>query len=344
MKKIKVLMTLRFAENLIDRVREVSPNLVVTQKSVKEDWDSMDTGEFFDGDEEVLYGFMPPKDLSRAPKLKWVQLHSAGINHLLIRNHPILTSKIKVTTSSGIHAVPIGEFSIAMMMALARRVPRMVRMQDSGVWTPSAERWKTFLGPEMHGKTLGIVGYGSIGREVARIAKSGFGIKILAMTYSGQKPDRGYCAPGVGDPDGELPDGWFDRKQLRTMLAISDYVLISTPLTDATRNLIGEAELRAMKPTAFIINIARGGIIDETALIRALKENWIAGAGLDVFDKEPLPANSELWKLENALIAPHVSSATPHYDERAADLFCENLRRYLAGKELLNLINLDKGY
>jgi phosphoglycerate dehydrogenase-like enzyme len=231
-----------------------------------------------------------------------------------------------------------------MMMALARRVPRMVRMQDTGMWTPSADRWKTFLGPEMHGKTLGIVGYGSIGREVARIAKNGFGMRILAMTQSGQKKDRGYVEPGVGDPDGELPDGWFERKQLRTMLAISDFVLISTPLTDATRNLIGDTELRAMKPTAFIVNIARGGIIDEAALIRALKENWIAGAGLDVFEKEPLPAESELWKLENALIAPHISSATPNYDDRATDLFCENLRRYLGGKELLNLVNLEKGY
>jgi len=344
MKKIKVLMTLRFQEKQLERVRAVSPQLVVVQKSVKDEWDGTDTGVFFDGDEEILYGFMPPRDLAIAPKLKWMQLHSAGINHLLIRNHPILASTIKITTSSGIHAVPIGEFAIAMMMALARRVPRMVRMQDSGAWTPSADRWKTFLGTELRGKTLGIVGYGSIGREVARIAKQGFGMHVLAMTQSGQKKDRGYVEPGVGDPDGELPDGWFERKQLRTMLAISDFVLISTPLTDATRNLIGETELRVMKSTSFIVNIARGGIIDESVLIRALKENWIAGAGLDVFEKEPLPADNELWKLENALIAPHISSATPNYDDRATDLFCENLRRYLGGKELLNLVDLEKGY
>jgi phosphoglycerate dehydrogenase-like enzyme len=342
MKKIQVLMTLRFSEEQVARVRAVSPRLVVLQKSVKENWDGMDTGEFFEGDEEILYGFMPPRDLARAPKLKWVQLHSAGINHLVNSHHPILASPIQVTTSSGIHAVPIGEFSIAMMLALARRVPRMVRMQDSGEWT--SERWKTFLGPEMRDKTLGVIGYGSIGREAARIAKHGFGMRILAMTNSGQKKDRGYVEPGVGDPDGELPDGWFDRKQLRTLLAISDFVLVSTPLTNETRHLIGAAELRAMKPTAIIVNIARGGIIDETALVRALKENWIVGAGLDVFEQEPLPADSELWKLENALIAPHVSGATPHYDDRATDLFCENLRRYLRGNELLNLVRPEKGY
>ncbi|MGE5263560.1 MAG: NAD(P)-dependent oxidoreductase, partial [Acidobacteriota bacterium] len=132
--------------------------------------------------------------------------------------------------------------------------------------------------------------------------------------------------------------------RLHDLLAQSDFVLISTPLTDETRWMIGEAELRSMKPTAFIVNIARGEIVDETALVRALKENWIAGAGLDVFAKEPLPTDSELWKLENVLMAPHISSATPYYDDRAVDLFSENLRRYLRGDELLNLVNKAKGY
>jgi phosphoglycerate dehydrogenase-like enzyme len=336
------LMTLRFTEELVDRVRAVSPQLVVVQKSVKENWDGMDTREFFDGDEEILYGFMPPRDLSAAPKLKWVQLHSAGINHLLNSQHPILQSNIKVTTSSGIHAVPIGEFAITMMLALARHVPRMVRMQDSGEWT--RERWKTFLGTELRGATLGIVGYGSIGRHVARIAKHGFGMRVLAMLRGGDHRDRGYTEPGVGDPDGALPDAWFTRAQLLDLLAQSDFVLIATPLTEETRELISERELRAMKPTAFIVNIARGGIINEPSLILALKENWIAGAGLDVFEKEPLPGDSELWKLENAIIAPHVSGATPHYDARATDLFCENIRRYLRGDELLNLVNTENGY
>ncbi len=346
MNSIKILMTLRFNEEQLNRIRAVSPRLVVVQKSVRENWDGMDTGEFFDGDEEILYGFMPPRDLSLAPQLKWVQLHSAGINHLLNSNHPILQSSVKVTTSSGIHAVPIGEFAIALMMALARRVQRMVRMQDSGEWTPSAERWKTFLGPELHGKTLGIIGYGSIGQHVARIAKQGFGMRVLALSRSGYAGarDPGYCEPGVGDPDGTLPDAWFTPAQLLDLLAQADFILVATPLTDETRDLIGEKELRAMKPSSFLVNIARGGIVNESSLIRALKENWIAGAGLDVFEKEPLPAVSELWKLENAIIAPHVSSATPHYDDRATNLFCENLRRYLRGDELLNLVTMEKGY
>ena len=269
-----------------------------------------------------------------------MQLHSAGINHL--GGHPILKSDIRITTSSGIHAIPIGEFAITLMLALARRVPRMVRMQDQGAWPE--HRWKTFVGTELRGKSLGIVGYGSIGRETARIAKLGFGMRILALTRGGDKRDRGYREPGVGDPEGNLPDAWFTRAHLHELLAQSDFVLIGTPLTDETRNLIGAAELHAMKPTAFIVNIARGGIVEEAALVSALKENWIAGAGLDVFDKEPLPAESELWKLQNALIAPHVSSMTPNYDDRVVELFSENLRRYLRGDALLNLVDRQAGY
>ena len=340
MDKLHVLMTLRFSEDQVNRVRAVSPQLEVVQKSVRENWDGMDTGELFDGNEEILYGFMPPRNLAAAPRLKWVQLHSAGINHL--GGHPILKSDIRITTSSGIHAVPIGEFAITLMLALARRVPRMVRMQDRGLWPE--HRWKTFVGTELRGKSLGIVGYGSIGRETARIAKQGFGMRILALTRGGDKRDRGYHEPGVGDPEGTLPDAWFIRAQLNDLLAESDFVLISTPLTDETRNLIGAAELHAMKPTAFIVNIARGGIVGEAALVSALKEDWIAGAGLDVFEKEPLPAESELWKLQNALIAPHVSGATLHYDDRAAELFSENLRRYLNGETLLNLVDRQAGY
>jgi len=340
MNPIKVLLTLRFTDAQIERVRALSSRLVVAQKSVKEGADFSDTSALFDGDEEIFYGMIPPRDLSRALRLKWVQLHSAGINHLT--NHPILQSDVLVTTASGIHATPIGEFAIALMLALARKIPTMTRKQDRAEWPKG--KWNLLLGTELRGKTLGVVGYGSIGREVGRIATRGFAMRVLALTRGGDKRDRGYHEPGVGDPDGTLPDAWFTRAQLLDLLAQSDFVLIATPLTDETRGMIGARELRAMKPTAFLVNIARGGIVDEAALVRALKENWLAGVGLDVFEKEPLPADSELWKLENALISPHVSGATRHYDERAVELFCENLRRYLRGEYLLNLVDTTKGY
>jgi phosphoglycerate dehydrogenase-like enzyme len=340
MNRISVLLSLRFTDAQIERVRAVSPRLVVAQKSVKEGADFSDTSALFGGDEEIFYGMIPPRDLSRAPRLKWVQLHSAGINHLT--NHPILQSDILLTTASGIHATPIGECAIALMLALARKIPTMSRYQDRAEWPKG--KWNLLLGTELRGKTLGVVGYGSIGREAARIAKQGLGMRLLALTRGGEKHDRGYHEPGIGDPDGTLPDAWFARAQLLDLLAQSDFVLIATPLTNETRGMIGERELRVMKPTAFLVNIARGGIVDEAALVRALKENWLAGAGLDVFEKEPLPADSELWKLENALISPHVSGATPHYDDRAVELFCENLRRYLRGEYLLNLVDTTKGY
>lgn len=336
----RVLLTQRFSNAQLDRLRAVSPELEIVQESVREEWDNMDTASFFTGGEEILYCYMPPRDLSVAPSLKWVQLHSAGTNQLT--GHPILKSDIRITTSSGIHAVPIGEFSIALMLALARHVQRMVRMQDSGQW--AKDRWRMFLSEEMRGRTLGIIGYGSIGRETARIAKQGLGMRIVALSRSGNRADRGYHEPGVGDPEGELPDVWLGHHQLDDLLGQSDFVLVATPLTEETRHLIGERELQMMKPSAFIINIARGEIIDEDALVQALRENRIAGAGLDVFEPEPLPASSELWKLENAIIAPHVSAATPHYDDRAVELFAENLRRYLRGDPLLNLVNKETGY
>jgi phosphoglycerate dehydrogenase-like enzyme len=338
--KHKVLITQRFNAAQVERLRAVSNDVQVIQKPVSERWDSMDTGSLFDGTEEVLYGLVPPRDLAVAPALKWVQLHSAGINQLAA--HPILESEITITTSSGIHAVPIGEFSIAMMMALARHVPRMVRLQDRGEWPQ--DRWRMFIGTEMHGKTLGIVGYGSIGRHVARIATQGLGMRVLAMTRSGNKADRGYHEPGVGDPDGRWPSAWFVRDQLADLLAQSDFVLLAVPLTSETRHLIGERELGTIKPEAYIVNIARGEVIDEAALIRALSENRIAGAGLDVFSQEPLPATSPLWHMENVLMAPHVSAATPSYDDRVVALFAENLRRYVQGEPLLNTVDKQLRY
>jgi len=339
-KQIKVLVTGRFNDAQLNRLRAVSPRLFVVLKPAAENWNRADTSDLFEGDEEIFYGIMPPHNLSKASHLKWVQLHSAGTNHLA--DHPIMHSDISITTASGIHAVPIGEFAVMMMLALTRHVPRMVRMQDRGEWPK--DRSKMFAGSELRGKTLGVVGYGSIGREAARIAKQGFSMRVLALTRTGKKEDSDYVEKDIGDPDGRLPDAWFLPNQLDQLLSQSDYVLISTPMTNETQEMIGEAELRAMRPTAYIINIARGAIINENALVRALKEHWIAGAGLDVFATEPLPVTSQLWKLENALIAPHVSGDSPSYLDRAAALFAENLRRYLNGEQLLNLVDRTRGY
>lgn len=335
---IHVLVTARFTKAHLDRLRRISPRLLLTQTIPSREME--DTSPLFTGDEEVYYGMRLPYKLTVAPKLKWVQLHSAGVDHLA--GHPIWKSQIKVTTSSGVHATPIGEFAIALMLGLARKIPRLAYLRERSEWPK--DRWEQLLGVELRGKTLGIIGYGSIGRETARIAKRGFGMRVIAMKRGTNKEDKGFREARVGDPQGRIPEQWFDRAHLLDLLRQSDFVLLAAPFTSETHLMIGETELRSMKPTAFLINIARGELIDEPVLVRALRDKWIAGAGLDAFAEEPLPRTSQLWHLDNVILSPHASSATPHYDDRAVELFAENLRRYLIGEPLLNLVNESSGY
>ena len=331
-------MTMRFGDYLLDEIRAVSPRLQVRQQSVTHDRE--DISAFLDGHEEIIYCGMPPRDLSRVPKLKWVQLHSAGVDHL--RGHPIWNSEIVVTTTSGIHAVPIGECAFAMILALARKFPKMVRLQERAEWPRN--RWELLSGLELRGKTIGIVGYGSIGREIGRIAKYGFHMHVYAMRRTMEKPRRRYSEPGVGDPEGRIPEKWFAPREINEMVQQCDVLALTAPATEETRNLIGETQLRAMKPHALLINVSRGELVDDRALVIALKEGWIAGAGLDVFAIEPLPRGHQFWHMDNVIVSPHVAGATGKYDDRAASLFAENLRRYLTGLPLLNVVPHDLQY
>ena len=335
---IKVLCTLRFTEEQLDKLRAVSPRLVVEQRTCH---DAEGVWEVVKEDTEVLYAFHLPNDLlSRAPRLRWIQLHSAGADHLL--GHHIIKSDLIITTTSGIHATPIAEYAFASILAWSRRVPQMLYYQNRREWPKG--RWDIFVGQELRGATLGIVGYGSIGREVGRIGRC-FGMRVVATKRSaGEVKDMGYRVPGTGDPEGQILDRIYPPERLGEMLAECDFVVISLPLTPETEGLIGEGELRAMKPSAYLVNVSRGEIVDEPVLIRALQEGWIAGAGLDVFEREPLSPDSPLYDLDNVILSPHVAGFSPHYDERASDLFAENLRRYLAGEELLNLVDKEMGY
>ena len=335
---IKVLCTLGFTEEQLDKLRAVSPRLVVEQRTCH---DAEEVREALDEDTEVLYAYhLPDGLLSRAPKLRWVQLHSAGADQLL--GQPIMKSDVLITTTSGIHATPIAEYAFASMLAWSRRMPKMLYYQNRREWPKG--RWDIFVGQELRGSTLGIVGYGSIGREVGRIGKC-LGMRVVATKRSvNEVRDTGHRIPGTGDPEAQVPDRIYPPERLGEMLAECDYVVISLPLTPETKGLIGEEELRAMKPNAYLVNASRGGIVDESMLIKALQEGWIAGAGLDVFETEPLPPGSPLYDLDNVVLSPHVAGFSPHYDERASDLFAENLRRYLAGEELLNLVDKEAGY
>lgn len=339
MQTIKVLATARFTDELLDHLRAVSPRLHVMQQPCHT------AGEVAAAlaahpNTEILYALqVPPDVLDRAPQLRWVQLHTAGADHVL--DHPLMHSDVAITTTSGIHATPIAEYVLASILAYRWQVPRWTRCQREGEW-PS-NRWVLYTRPELRGSTLGILGYGSIGREVARLCQA-FGMRVLAMRRSAERAESGYVVEGTGDPEGTIPERFYPPEELHAMLAECDYVVVALPLTPATTHLIGEAELRAMKPNAYLVNIARGPIVDGGTLARALRERWIAGAGLDVFDQEPLPKESPLWELENALISPHVAGFTSRYDERAVALFAGNLRRYLSGEALLNLVDKTRGY
>lgn len=287
--------------------------------------------------EEVLAGtevllsnpVVPDTILQRAPALKWVQLTSAGADRL-IDSELVRSLRVAVTTASGIHAVPIGEYVTGAMIAFAKGFPRAARSQQQNKWQP-------YVATELEGATVGILGLGAIGRHVAKLAK-GLGMRVLATRRSQEKRASGSDS---GEPN---VDEMFPRDEIAAMLGESDYVVIAVPLTEESRHMIGEVELAAMKPNAVIVNIARGAVIDQPALIRALKAGRIGGAALDVTDPEPLPSDSELWRLDNVMITPHISGGTPKYMDRAIELFCDNLRRYLAGEPLRNLVDSARGY
>lgn len=334
-----VLSTYELDQHWLERFQSLSPDLKIEQRSVpslKEIPDSLWQ------DVEILYTFagtLPSPE--QVPRLRWIQLYSAGANRVL--NQPLFKTSVIFTTTSGLHASNIAEYVMMVILDWYHHFPLMEEWQRRGEWPPAPDREALFTPQELRGKTIGIVGYGSIGRQVARLA-SAFGMRVLAMQRGSDHHDKGFQFPGVGDPEGTIPAHYYTPDQLHEMLSKSDVVVIAVPLTPQTREMFDAAVFRTMKPTAFLVNIARGDVIDEKALIRALEEKQIAGAALDVFDQEPLPSTSPLWHLPNVFISPHVTGLTAEYNERALTIFYENLRRYLAGEPLLNVVDKERGY
>lgn len=258
--------------------------------------------------------------LTRIPNLRWVHTISAGVDHLLFPE--LRDSEVILTNASGVFNVPIAETVMAYILAVVKRLPEF--------WARQREhRWEKLPLRELHGLTVGIIGLGDIGTEVARLCRA-FGMRVLGL--------RRRLAPS------DVADEVLPPDRLHDLLARSDFVVIAVPLTAQTRGMIGRAELAAMKPDAWLINISRGAIVDEEALIEALRAGHIGGACLDVFAEEPLPAESPLWDMPNVIITPHNSWSSPHIEEREIDLFLENLRRYVAGEPLLNVVDKQAGY
>jgi len=318
---LKILVDFDLPEVNTREIRSVSPEVQVRKES--KDSALIDAV----GEAEILFtGEANREMITAAPKLRWIHSWGAGVDRLL-SIPKVARGSVILTNSSGIHSIQISEHVIALMLIFTRKLKEFILFQNDGVWHVPDE---TYIFDELKGKTVGIVGLGSIGSEIAKKAKC-FGMTVLAT--------RRTITAKPTFVDELLPS--YDLKRL---LKESDFVVISAPLTSKTKGMIGAQEFANMKRTAYIINIARGEIIQQNELISALKQKKIAGAGLDVFETEPLQPNSDLWHMKNVIITPHVAGETVHYYERTTKIFCENLRRYINKTPLINVVDKKAGY
>jgi phosphoglycerate dehydrogenase-like enzyme len=280
-------------------------------------------------DAEVIFNWSGSLDLLRqvlamTPRVRWIHTRSAGLDHLLFPE--LVASPAVLTNGTGVFSASLGEFAIAGILFFAKQLRQMVRHQAAGKWVQEDVK-------EIAGQTVGILGYGDIGRAVASRARA-MGMHVLAVK-------RHVPAAGAGDDFAEriyTPDHRIE------MIAASDYVVVTAPLTPETRGMVGAPEFAAMKPTAVIMNLGRGPVIDEPAMIRALADGRIAGAVLDVFDTEPLPAGHPFYGMENVLLSPHCADHTSDWLERAMEFFLENFERYRTGEPLKNVVDKARGY
>jgi phosphoglycerate dehydrogenase-like enzyme len=277
----------------------------------------------------VMLNWSASRDLNRsvfllAPKLAWVHSRNAGLDAFLFPE--LVESPVTLTNGSGVFSPPLGEFALAAMLYFAKDFRRMIRNQVAAKWQP-------FDVLRLAGQTVGIVGYGDIGREVAWRARA-MGMKVLALKRH---------LPPPGSDLGPV-EKIYPTTELREMIAACDYVVVAAPLTAETHHMISEAEFAAMKPEAVIINVGRGPVIDEAAIVRALSEGRIKGAGLDVFEHEPLLPESPLYAMENVLLSPHCADNTPDWLDNAMKFFIAQFERFQKGEQLLNIVDKKLGY
>jgi phosphoglycerate dehydrogenase-like enzyme len=314
---LTILVVADVSDHHLGQIRAASPGARIEK--------TLDRARLLDlaPEADVMVGWNVPREVvQRATGLRWIHSTAAGVDQLLYPE--VIERGILLTGSSGIHATSISEHVLALALAHSRRLPQAIRHQVARRWDRSST-----IGWELAGQTMGILGLGAIGQALAAKAAA------LGMRVIGTKRTPG-TLPGVERVLG--PDG------LDEVLSASDVLVIILPLTAETHGVIGARELALMKPTAFLINVARGAIVQEHALISALSGGALAGAGLDVFEREPLPQDSPLFGMEQVIMTPHVSGAVPGYYDRVIPLFCENLRRYHAGEPLLNVVDLTRGY
>jgi len=313
---LNILVLNNLANRHKDAIAAVMPGITVTVSDVEH------AGELIaETDILVAWGWTDIRPLYlAAPRLKWVHALSAGVEGLTCPE--IQASDTILTNSKGIHGIPVSEHVFSLMLAFTRGLNLLFRRQLD-------KKWDRVPTDEIHEKTIGIVGLGSIGREIAKKAK-GLGMEVVATKQ---------------EMTTEIfVDKLYNPEQLHEMLAVCDFVVVALPLTEKTAGLFTLEEFKAMKPTAYFFNIARGAIVREADLAKALQLGIIKGAGLDVFEAEPLPADSPLWSMDNVIITPHLAAISPCYLDRAVKLFVDNLTRYTQNREMFNIIDKTKGY
>ena len=279
----------------------------------------------------VYFGTFLPSNHEAMLDLELVQITSAGYSQLA--GIGLVERGVRACNGWGVFDAPIAEWNIAMMVNLARDLRGMVRDQDAGNWNPRA-RYQN----EIRGKVVGMWGYGGIARQTARLCKA-MGMEVHALTRNGVKVRRSvYCPSGVGDPEGNLPDRVFVADQRDEFLSGLDFLILAMPLNEHTEGIVGEHELRTLPDGAFLLNPARGPLVQEAALLRALREGWIAGAALDTHYHYPMPRDHPLWGIPNVFMTPHVSGSAlcPSFNRRIWDIFLQNVERYLSGRPQLN--------
>lgn len=333
---IRVVNVLPLTDDAKDRLARLAPGLDIVHHVTSDPRWARD--HLVDPDMEVLFSSHPPADLSRTPRLRWVQMGVAGAEHLDLAG--LQQAGITVSNASGIHAVPIAEYVLGMLLHIAKGVEGRQASQRQHEW-PADGR---LAGSLLRGQTILIVGYGNVGREIGRVTHA-LGMRILAVKANASRQRRSrFRLAGTGDPTGRFPDRVVGPADLATVAGEADFVVVTTPATPATRGLVSVSVVRAMRPDAWLINVGRGICVDSVALEAALRADAIGGAVLDVFEHEPLPADSPFWDLPNCIVTPHVSGGPPGAFDLLSDLLVENLARYVEGRTVLNVVSARRGY
>ncbi len=329
-----ILIDVRERQEALERLRQI-PGLTVDIIEAKEAMRELPADLI--SRTHILFCTFPPKNFSDMRCIELLQVTSAGYSQLY--NLGLVERGVRACNGLGNFDIPVAEWNVAMMVNLARDLRGMLRDQEAGAWRQSATYQR-----EIRSSVIGIWGYGGIGRETARLAKC-LGMTVHVLSRNGiTSRENIYLVPGAGDPEGVLPDRVFLAGEELDFLAGLDFLVLTMPITKSTKGIVGQRELRALPPTAYVLNPARGPLIQEEALLESLRKGWIAGAALDAHYYYPMPPDHPLRSFPNVIMTPHISGSglSPRFLDRSWDIFVQNVERYIAGRALLNELTTDQ--